>query len=99
MAKPQGAHWRKVGEIYNDAALLLLMDPCYLFEDGSKEPSYRPTWDEFLKEIKFETKRPVLAQVRDGGVCVETGGGDQSHSEVWARVMGGRVMELRVFFE
>jgi len=96
------SEWKKVGVIGVDAGLCWVGDPCYILHKDEPPKDIGKSWGEFCDiitpldesgtvQLNYDLGSPGL------GVVVSTGYGDGEYP-VYAKIVHGRVEEIRVVF-
>lgn len=95
---PNGRGWKLIGTVPVDAGCLVLIDPCYLKSDANTGGSNVDPYDEVLHSDDGLTENGYQSVGLKSGVVFSTGYGDGTYP-VFARIEGGRVMEIRVIMD
>jgi hypothetical protein len=87
----------RVGEVFVDAGMVWIGDPCYVMGDDAS--SRVKNWiDDFCNKLDWEKK--VSAPLGEGtGFAVESGYGDGSYPVYVTKNSEGRVIKLEVEFD
>jgi hypothetical protein len=98
---PDG-YWKLVGHFAVDAGIVWIGDPCYILHSKEPRQTLGKDWPEFCSKLgdDFPTAKVFgFVEESDGlGICLSTGWGDGEYP-VYARIVGGRVMQIFIDFD
>jgi hypothetical protein len=98
---PQDRYWKLVGNFGVDAGICWIGDPCYVFHKEKSPKAIGKDWGDFCNKLDdMRTHKSFNYDMgHEGlGVCVSTGWGDGFYP-VYARIVGGRVMQVFIDFD